>query len=202
MFKLRNAYSGKVFNLLANDSNGLSQVYDLILVDPSYYKDFDFELFVNSEFIDLIGKEFFPFCFTFELISNLNQLHKSIPTCTYFTDKSFNVFHDFGFDQNFTSKGIDKIRVSFDNFEFLEKSNYPADIVEPFTDLLIDKTSLKEFEKWVYQFNKLEEYLSNNDYFELISFNYSSSNSEAELKKMLCNILFKRHLIKDVIEMI
>ena len=65
----------------------------------------------------------------------------------------------------------------------------PYNIKEIFFKVIKGDIALACFEQWLYSDKELETYLSNNDYIDLISFNFKESNAKDELLKLL-----KKHI--------
>lgn len=61
----------------------------------------------------------------------------------------------------------------------------PNDIKIKFLHMLIEKQSVLDFEKWVYESNELKTAISDDDYLDLISLNYKASGAYYELIKLL-----------------
>jgi hypothetical protein len=58
-------------------------------------------------------------------------------------------------------------------------------IESKYFDLMGEKISIKEFEKWVYETKWLESELTEDEYIDLISLNYGTSSSKYEIGKIL-----------------
>jgi hypothetical protein len=58
------------------------------------------------------------------------------------------------------------------------------DYKNKFRDLLEESITIEEFENWIYTTQSLEDYFNQNDYLELISFNYKKANYY-DLRKLL-----------------
>lgn len=59
------------------------------------------------------------------------------------------------------------------------------EIESKYFDLMGEKISVKEFENWVYETKWLESELTEDEYTDLISLNYGTSNSKYEIGKIL-----------------
>jgi hypothetical protein len=68
-------------------------------------------------------------------------------------------------------------------------TNLPPDIKEIFFKTIIGDIHIKEFEKWAYESEKLSHIMNNDDYLELISFNFNKSGADYELYHIL-----KKHI--------
>lgn len=66
----------------------------------------------------------------------------------------------------------------------------PKHIELNFYDTIIGKISIQEFEAWIYSDKEIESILSEDDYLELISFNYKKSGAKYEL----INLLSKKYI--------
>jgi len=64
-------------------------------------------------------------------------------------------------------------------------SALPPNIEHYFFDTIYGKVTLEEFEQWVYTNKELESLLDENDYLELISFNFKNSGAKYELVNLL-----------------
>jgi len=63
--------------------------------------------------------------------------------------------------------------------------NLPGHIEQQFYDTILEKVNLEDFESWVYSDKELELLLSEDEYLELISFNYKKNGSKYELVNLL-----------------
>jgi len=63
--------------------------------------------------------------------------------------------------------------------------NLPKHIELKFYGAIIGKIKIEDFEKWIYSNEEIESILSEDDYLELISFNYKESGAKYELVDFL-----------------
>lgn len=61
----------------------------------------------------------------------------------------------------------------------------PRHIEQKFYDTIFGTVALEEFESWLYSDKKLETILSEDEYLELISFNYKKNGAKYELVNLL-----------------